>query len=148
MAALSTSTPTPWVVRALSWSAPVVGPFITGVRSSNELQWLDLKIWHQDSSTSNDRQENMPHFASPAGLLNSFHFLPCFRTLCQPRVNLFSKRYPFFDKQSKLDPPVSFSASIVSTVHPTTDGSLKQWTHLQGKLTNVLSNQHCNSMTV
>ena len=33
----------------------------TGARSSNELQWLDLKIGHQDSSPSNVHQGNMPY---------------------------------------------------------------------------------------
>ena len=28
----------------------------TGVQSSNELQWLDLKIGHQDTSSSNENQ--------------------------------------------------------------------------------------------
>ena len=32
-----------------------------GIWSSNVLQWLDLKIWHQDTSTNNDRQGNNQH---------------------------------------------------------------------------------------
>ena len=36
----------------------------TGTRSSNELQWLDLKIGHQDSSSSNGHQGYMPHIVN------------------------------------------------------------------------------------
>ena len=32
----------------------------TGAQSSNELQWLDLKIEHQDSNPSNDHQADIP----------------------------------------------------------------------------------------
>ena len=32
----------------------------TGAWSSNELQWLDLKIGHQESSPSNGHQDDMP----------------------------------------------------------------------------------------
>ena len=34
---------------------------LQGSRSSNELQWLDLKIGHQDRSPSNCHQGDMPH---------------------------------------------------------------------------------------
>ena len=34
----------------------------TGARSSNELQWLELKIGHQDSSSSNGCQGDMPEW--------------------------------------------------------------------------------------
>ena len=33
-----------------------------GSQSSNELQWLDLMIGHQESSSSNDYQGGMSHF--------------------------------------------------------------------------------------
>ena len=33
----------------------------TGALSSNELQWFDLKIGHQDSSLRNGHQGDMPH---------------------------------------------------------------------------------------
>ena len=32
-----------------------------GTPSSNELQWLDLEIGHQDDSSGNDCDHNMPH---------------------------------------------------------------------------------------
>ena len=33
----------------------------TGTRSSNQLQWLDLKIWNRDSSPSNDHEIGVPY---------------------------------------------------------------------------------------
>ena len=56
----------------LNWRpAPV--DFTTGARSSNELQWLDLKIRHQDSSPSDDHQGDMPYFPC-AWYLSFMHF--------------------------------------------------------------------------
>ena len=34
----------------------------TGAHSSNEWQWIDLKIGKQDSTPNNDHQSDMPHY--------------------------------------------------------------------------------------
>ena len=34
----------------------------TGARSSNELQWLDLKVGHQESSHSHNHQEDTSYY--------------------------------------------------------------------------------------
>ena len=39
-----------------------------GALSSNELQWYDLTIEHQDSSGCNDRQDDMPYSTHVAAL--------------------------------------------------------------------------------
>ena len=47
----------------------------TGAQSSNESQWLDLKIGHQDRSTNYHYQGDMPYLKSCAFIVMGVHLL-------------------------------------------------------------------------
>ena len=44
-----------------------IGQKSTGAHTSNELQWLDWKIWHQDRNPSNAHQGDMPYYIMITG---------------------------------------------------------------------------------
>ena len=49
----------------------------TGAWSSNKLQWLDLKIGHQESSHSNGHQGDMPNSLTISSKLHTMkHLIP------------------------------------------------------------------------
>ena len=45
----------------LIWRSGTRRIHLRGARSSNELQWFDLMTGHQDSSSSNGHQVDMPY---------------------------------------------------------------------------------------